>query len=77
MALTKQTACKSTGGKVPCKQPACKSGPAAGGVKKPRDLSKDHRTAHPKETNRTSRERNFSGLQRRPEVPAQLGSVFA
>ena len=39
MAHTKQTACKSTGGKAPCKQlatkAACKSAPATRGVKKP------------------------------------------
>ena len=39
MARTKQTACKSTGGKAPRKQlatkAACKSAPATGGVKKP------------------------------------------
>ena len=39
MARTKQTACKSTGGKAPCQQlstkAARKSAPATGGVKKP------------------------------------------
>ncbi|CAM2099293.1 unnamed protein product [Caretta caretta] len=39
MARTKQIACKSTGGKAPCKQlatkAAWKSAPATGGVKKP------------------------------------------
>uniref|UniRef100_A0A3Q3B5W5 Core Histone H2A/H2B/H3 domain-containing protein n=1 Tax=Kryptolebias marmoratus TaxID=37003 RepID=A0A3Q3B5W5_KRYMA len=39
MARTKQTACKSTGGKAPRKQlttkAACRSAPTTGGVKKP------------------------------------------
>uniref|UniRef100_A0A663LKD4 Uncharacterized protein n=1 Tax=Athene cunicularia TaxID=194338 RepID=A0A663LKD4_ATHCN len=39
MVHTKQTACKLTGGKAPCKQlatkAACKSAPATSGMKKP------------------------------------------